>query len=343
MGIEEYGVKPPVGGDKEKETTVKDILADKKQSPLFGEFIKTQPGGEERAKRLFNNESTDDDKKKLSEQQEQFLERQKEAEKLLKAFTPELISQLASKSDELKILVKLGGVEGVHGAIASQLEMLAMREPVRFNSMLDSYNDLLTKAEGANKQIEKICQTHGINSKQYLDVLANTPDEAERQKKLGDLMRPKMDAVKGWRQKTKEKNQKIQDEEVGEKAKDADYKWEIDQLRTEYDQELEQVGEVLAISINQDTSMSKAFMGAVLGEKSPTEEKFGGFKEMRGMMSSGEDVKKDWNTEWTAEKASRPSSNEDEFRNTFAAKKVGGKQGTWSDIVKEFIKKMAVV
>lgn len=341
MGIEEYGTKPPAGENKEKEISVKDILADKKQSPLFGEFVKTQPGGEERAERLFKGEQTFDDIKLLGEQKEEFLERQKKAESLLKAFTPELISQLAGYSPDLGSLIHVGGVEGVQGAIASQLEMLAMKDPTRFDSMLDSYNDLLKKAEIANKKIKTICETHGIDSKKYLEILGNTPDETERQKKLGDMIRPKLGAVKGWRTKTIEKNKKLQDEDVAEKAKDADYKWEIDNMRVEYDKELEQVGDILALSINENESVKKAFMSAIIGEKAPAQEKFGSFKEMRGMMPAEEDVKKDWEAEWKKAQA-EGVTDQDKFKHTFAAKKVGGKQGTWSDIVKKFIMGLTV-
>lgn len=94
MGIEEYGVKPPAkpGEKKEKEVTVKDIFADKKQSGLFGEYIrtaKTVPGEDpklvqERAERLFSGESTSDDMKLFAKQKEQFLARQQEVAEISK-------------------------------------------------------------------------------------------------------------------------------------------------------------------------------------------------------------------------------------------------------------------
>jgi len=332
MKIEDYNSAP---AKTEKEVTVKDVLGDKKQSSLFGEFIKTQPGGQDRAERLFKGESTTDDMQKLAEQKEQFFERQKEVEKISKAFTPEFISKLAGQSPKLEILVKNGGVEGVHGAIVSQLEMLAMREPVRFYTMVDSYNEVLSKADIANEQIKKICELHGITSGEYLKILASTSDEAERQTKLGDMIRGNMGKVKGMRQKTIEKNKAIRDQEVDIESKDIDYKFEIDKLRANYDQELENVGDVLAVSINENASMKKAFMDSLLSEKAPKEEPAGGFKEMRGVMPSEENMKQEWDGQW--KEAQVKGTSRGDFEKTYVDGKLGNKKGTWSDIVRKFI------
>ena len=337
MGIEEYGVKPPEKG-KEKEVTVKDILADKKQSALFGEFVKNQPDGQERAERLLKGESSPDDIKELTEQKEKFFERQKEVEKISQVLKPEFISQLADSSAELKTLVQAVGVEGVRGAVTSQLEMLAMRDPVRFDAMVTSYDEVIKKAEVANQRIEKICEAHNITSKDYLKILAENPDEKERQEKLGDMIREKMGAVKGLRKKTIERNQAIRDKEVGKQAEEIDYKWEIDKLRADYDRELEDVGSLLAASINlKDSAMNKAFMSALLSEKASKEERVTGFTEMRGAMPSEKDLEIDWSTKW--KEAEAKGTARSDFEKSYVDGKLGNKKGTWSDIAKAFMNK----
>ena len=122
--------------------------------------------------------------------------------------------------------------------------------------------------------------------------------------------------------------------EVDIKSKDIDYKFEIDKLKSDYDQELENVGDVLAVSINQDASMKEAFMNSLLGEKSK-EEQSSGFKEMRGVMPSEDDMSKEWGGQW--KEAQAKGTSRGDFERTYVDGKVGNKKGAWADIIRKFI------
>ena len=329
--IEEYGIKPL---EKEKEVSVNDILADKKQSALFGEFI-----GIGRADRLFKGELTPKDMEELAGEKEEFLKRQKEVAELSKALTPELIRQLASNSSALEILIKVGGVEGVRNAITSQLDMLAMMDHGRFENMMDSYKRVVEKAEIANQQIEIRCKAHNITSKEYLKILAETPDEKERQEKLGNMIREKMGTMKGWaiKRKTIERKAAERNKEISDKAEEIDFKQDIDQLRADYDKELEGIGDLLAASINEDKDIRKAFSNTVTNEKAPKGEQLMGFKEMRGMMQSEDDLKKEFTEQFKEAQGKDTTLTKDKFAASYLKNKMGNKKGKWSDIVKEFL------
>ena len=347
MKFEDYGAKSKV--EEKTKNRVGNILADKKQSALFGQFLESAPdelgeapgAGKERRERLFKDESTPEDKERLIEQKKQFLERQKEVERVSKAFTPKFIDQLASYSPQLETLVEFGGAEAVHSALTSKLEMFAMMQPEHFGEIVQAYDEVIKNAEAANQRIEEICQKYNITSKEYLDVMGTTPDETERQKKLGDLIKGKMGDVKKFWKKTREKIQAKRDEKAGLQAKEMDFKEEIDKLRVEYDKELEKVGDVLAVSIEQDKSIHKAFMSAMRGEKAPKEEQSGGFKEMQGLMQGEEVLDKESKEQWDAFVKDNPTKDtadeKDKFKASYVGKKLRGKTGTWSDHVKSFM------
>ena len=177
MGIEHYDQAVP-DQQKEKEVTVKDILADKKQSALFGEFVKSKaPGGKggEITERLMQGASTPEDVKTLTEQRDNFLKQQKEVQRVSKALTPDLLKRLSGQSEDLNTLIKAGSVEGVRGAVVSQLEMLAMKEPDRFDTMVEAYDQLIEKTSEINKEIEEMCKEHNIDMDEYLKIIEN-PD-----------------------------------------------------------------------------------------------------------------------------------------------------------------------
>ena len=337
MGIEEYGVKPKAeGAKKEKEITVKDILADKKQSALFGEYARSAKGmpgekpeaGKERAERLLKGESTPQDMEVLASQKDQFLERQKEVQEISKGLNPDFIKKIAILSPKLEVLIKVGGVESIRGAVVSQLEMLAMGNPEGFDKIAASYNQLIEQTGIINTKIEELCKANSITVDEYIKILNETPDEAERQVKLEERVRAQIGRFKIYRGKRAE---------IRSKAENLNFKDQIDDLKKEYDNELGNVGEMLALSIDKDAGMNKAFMNGVLNERGPEKEQLSDFQEMRGLMQSEENLKTDWESQW--KEANAKGTSRSDFEKSYVGGKLGNKKGTWSDIAKAFMNK----
>ncbi len=290
------------------------------------------------AGRLVKGEQTPEDLKKLAEAKDRFFTQRKQVEEFLVALTPSMIDTLALQSDTLKVLVKAVGAEGVRDAVASQLEMASMQDTGQFKKMLNAYTQITEQAKKANEGIEKRCAEYGITSDEYLKILAGTPNANERQQKFADLLRSRMGRIKGLLPQTRKQNMDMREQQITGKAQWLNYfKRDIDQMRAEYDEAIKDTGDLLAVSINKNESLQKAFNATLLSEKIP-EEKIGSFKEMKGSMPTEEELKKEWDAGWTAAKVKGVS--ESDYRKQFtedANKKLGEKKGTWMDIVKKFM------
>ena len=344
MSIKDFETKPKPEG-KKREEGLGPILADEKQSALFGAYVKSAQGkpgeapeaGKERAERLLKGESTEEDREVLGKQKEGFLERQKEVKRISEALKPKFIEEIAVLSPKLQELVRFGGVEGVHKTITSQLEMLAMRDPSRFKNMVRSYDQLIAKTEAADERLKEICKESNVTEEKYKEIIASTPDESERNEKLKELIRESMYKVK-WYHRNKEERRNDQEDEI-KRVSDLNSIDELSILRKTYEADLKNVGEVLAFTINKDAAMSKAINAFASGQEMAQEE-LGGFGEMQGVMQQDEDsFKKEGKAQWEAFETANPGSDIDTFKASYSDKKVGNKTGTWSDIAKGFIMK----
>lgn len=355
-GIEDYGKAPLAEkdkdtlGKKEKDISVGDILADKKQSAAFGKHIQSLPKGEGKdiAERLFKGTSTPEDKERLAAEKDIFLEQQrelrhqeeerrKEAQRIAKELKPDVIKRIAAGSPKLGTLLKVGGVEGIQKALISQLETIAIKDSVHFEKITQAYDQLIEETNRINVEVKEICNPLGVDMGVYLEILGNTPDDGERVDKLEEMVKGQMGVIRKWRT-----NEKV----IRTQAEMMDNKNTMDALYQEYASELDKIGEVLAASINDNPELNKIFMNVVLKEEMPKPKKEEGeqestFHEMRGAMPSEEDLKKGWEEQMQEyEKEGFDRTKPDDRKNfdeRYVGSRAGGKTGTWSDVLKKFM------
>ena len=231
--------------------------------------------------------------------------------------------------------MKLGGVGSIETAVKSQLEMLAMREPARFQGMIDAVEQLTKKHEELNKRLEEKLKSCGISEEDYLRIIQGTKNGAERSEELKkffeDTMKPAGLLV--WGDKRRDFNTK-RNADMRSRIKHLNNLTELENMRGQYESELRDMGEILGTSVNQHPEMRKAFNDALLGEKTP-EEQLGDFKEMKGVMQSGEDLKKDFDSGWS--EAQNAGISKSDFKTSFINGKLGNKKGTWTQIARQFL------
>ncbi|MDP3779248.1 MAG: hypothetical protein Q8R30_04370 [bacterium] len=337
MGIEKFDFKPKAEeGEEKKEITVKDVLADKKDSALFGEFLKSAPGGYGVPERMMKGEATSSDLELMAAQKDEFLKRKEQIGEFSGKLTPEFLRELAAQSPKIEVLMKLGGVGSIETAIKSQLEMLAMREPARFQSMINAVEQLTKKHEELNKRLEDKLKKCGISEEDYLRIIQGTKNGAERYNELKKLLEDT--TARGgfgvWVRGEKKDFDIKRNAQIRGRIKELNNLSELENMRGQYETELREMGDILGTSVNQHAEMRKTFNDVLLGEKT-SEEQLGGFKEMRGVMQSEEDLKKDWDAGWTD--AQKAGTSRSDFESSFVSGKLGDKKGTWSQVVRQFL------
>lgn len=170
------------GEEEVKGPTIKEILANKEQSELFGEYLGEEGEDDLGQKlKLAPSELNREDFAALGERRKEFLgiiERSKNTLKLLDAKT---IEEMVGESPELKNLSESGGPEVMRAALARYLPKLAILDRERFIALNDSVAAIAKRREAIeidNKEIKKLCERYGIDEDKYLDVMRDgDPDE----------------------------------------------------------------------------------------------------------------------------------------------------------------------
>ena len=340
---------------KEREATLKEILADKEKSSLFAELLNSS-GNQDVAERLFKGEIADGDLEKLDGQTKEFNNRQQEASKetkdkaeLLKGaretlrvgLTVEALNQFAGQSKQFDMVVKAVGAEGARNIILSQLEALAMRDPGRLKTILDVFKKFSESNQAKNKpdvEIAKICEKYHITEEEFKDILRDTSDREGRQKALQEKIGEKMGKWKKFNNFSTAGRRESQ-------AKDLLDKQEIITLKDGYENDLRVIGDVMETAISKNDEVRKAFTSVLLGEnitQAPQEQKeeFLSFQEMRGMVPEEDALKREHDTWVEAEEKAGNTPDKDAFVGSYMGGKMGDKKSSWGDIAKSMVKKL---
>lgn len=348
MAKEQLGKSTPEV-KQERETTLKEILADKEASSGFRELLKSS-GNQDVAERLFEGELAEGDLQKLDEQRKEFNKRQQESleetkkkKELLKdaretprtGLTVEALTQFAGQSKQFDIVVKAVGAEGARNTILSQLEALVMRDPERLATILDVFKKFSESNKEKNKpdvDIAKICEKYGIKEDEFKDILSDNPDKESRQKALQEKIGEKMGKWKKFHNFSTEKRRGLQAEDILNKN-------EAIALKNGYENDLRAVGDAMEAAISKNDEVQKAFMSVLFGQEitqapQKPKEEFLSFQEMRGMVPEEDALKKEYTT-WAAAETQKNAGappDKDAFVGSYMGGKMGDKKSSWSDI-----------
>lgn len=355
---EKPSVAPTPEAGKERDVTLKEILADKEKSSLFGESLKLS-GNQDIAERLLKGKLAEGDLEKLDDRRKEFNRQQQEHSKEMKdrgnllkearetlrnGLTVEALTQFAGKSKQFNMIIKAVGAEGARNIILSQLEALAMRDPGRLKTVLDAFKKFSESSKVKNKpdiEITKICEKYHITEEEFKDILRDNLDRESRQKALEDKINEKI----GWWKRKTPTLRKSSESKAGEILSQNENKDELENLKKSYEKDLQMVGDAMGVAISKNEEVQEAFMSVLLGkeitqaQQAPKQE-FLSFQEMRGMMPEEDALKQEY-TAWaeTEKSASRPPDN-DAFVNSYMGGKMGEKKSSWSDITKSMIMKL---
>lgn len=324
--------------------SLKDILGDQKKSALFGEMLKSQ-NHLDVAKRLRNKETTDQDLTMLTgEGMKEFEKRMKSAEKLSSMMTPQNMEKLREcKSEKMQSILKAIGVEGVRGAITPQIEMLAIQDPGRMETLVKSFEFMTTREKqqkDADTKLGGLIEKYGVSKDKYDEIMKN-PDRTQRSLQLEQAVHDAMGRVPGLRRKTKEKNSKKRGEDVLVRANELSDRSEITAAKTQYEFALTNIGDTLGSIMFGNEATKNAFNNILHGESSEKEELLS-FEESKHIAVPEEgDLTKDWEKWSEGETKAERSPEKDRFFNSYVDGKTNNKKGMWRDVMKNLIMGMA--
>ncbi len=323
------GPLPPEGH------TLKEVLADKEHSDLFGEFL-AQNGLKDLAERIRDKTLTESDIDLLEEQRKIFSGKMTQTEKLKESITEENIVGFARANPDFQKIVNLVGPGRAVKVIQSQLKELSITDEARFKNIVkkieahDKHKN--GKYKEINDQVEKLLADNKISSKEYLDVFA-IEDFNERRKAQEKLARKY--GRKWFHGLNKDLFAMLMDsgDSTEEQVKLLSAKEKA-------------IGSALFATISENESVRKSLFAELVGEKAPVESKIGFNEAKKGTLDE-----KKFDENWEHEKQqsdydSQPPDVQENIRNVFVDeqkqkyREANKGKGFWASIFEAMFERM---
>lgn len=315
-----------------KGPSVKEILADKKQSDLFGEYLK-QEGDEELGEKILAGKLRREEYDALSGRRKGFLEIIERSTNVLAAVDRKSLQEMAAASPDLKKVADVHGTEGIEKALRSQLPRMAIMDREHFEALsteIVARAELKKAVDEEEGWIRKMFKKYGdnINENELREVLRGGDAT-----KIAEEVRKDM----SWWQKRKNSIEDIKKEieGIGEVAGEALRK-HSDQL----DANIQMLGGLLEASLMENEDMRAALGDHLKGEMVERPEPGMSFAEAK-TEPDDKDVRKEWREYQKLhmdELAGDLDYNEalHDFSQEYTAKKGVGKKGFWATIWAKF-------
>jgi hypothetical protein len=274
--------KQPVAGKGE---TLAEILADNEKSSLFSqwmeEMVEANTEDHELFGRLVSKELKPDDFEKLDELRAEFIERMNDAARVEKTITPELVTELATDSQELQRLINMVGTEKAVKAFKSQIKTIAVTDFETFEDLQQSVDALQSYESGElgilKARVEKLCKEEGISAEEYWLILS-VKDEKKREKAFIDMAR------KSWGTGFMSELKRIgdwvlNDDNARNKIKRLTSKEEVDEIAAQLEEHKKKLVGALVGSVEKNESLRNAFTRQIVGSGESEPSKIAGMKE----------------------------------------------------------------
>lgn len=318
----------------------REILADKKQSGLFGLFLE-EAGDTDLAGKVFRKEALEAaELEQLEVHKTGFLERMGGIKKIEDGLTPELLADVAGVSDEFKTILGSVGSEKLKEVFSNHIESLLIGQPHRLADILSHMEDIAKRQatlEHAERQIQEVLKKYAIPEDVVVEILKK--GKQERENALFGLL-DEAERTPWFKTQGKWIERIHRMEESALQLNRAD---EIEKALKALQSPMEGLGWTLSDAFMQEGSdLKKSLMDVLYGE--PMEkESIAGMKEVQRVMTSGDDMKKKWEDEksktadWDKLSDSEKTAKADAFRENLA-RPIKDKKGLWMKMYEAFMK-----
>ena len=314
--------------------TIKEILADRKQQELFGEFLREKESQtsstdetETLSQRLLRGELSSKDMDSLEAHRARFLEILEASKNLRELLNEQNFDEVMARSPGLQKRANLIGKKEVRDIITGQIDRIAIKEPALFES-LRAASDTLKKAKESRqkkfKEIEALCKKYNVDEEKLAGILGESGTDRIKLEKIVSLVSQGMGVlgrlkIGEFRFKGKEINQRAKSLiSLNPEA--------INTIITEINQGMREVGEALAATISESPDARKALASIIRSERPETKKENGPtFQEVASKMS--QESTEDLIGEWKREKDQSEGS-----KRKFIEKRVGKQKGFWAEI-----------
>jgi hypothetical protein len=316
-------------GEKKIEgPTIKQILADKEQSRLFGMQLEEQ-GDNELAAKIISGQLSPEEISELSADRQNFLATMESVKAVRERLSSKNIEEIVALSPELQEIAGSVGPQGIREAVLRDLERLAIKDPGHFREISWAIEDIeQTEAsiKDEDKKVSEICKKYKIGESEYLEAVRDN----DNPNAIYDLVKSRM----GWFKKHFSTPESIGAEIDGVSDRTADIK----RLSAEYDSRLGGIAEALRATITDNENVWNALIADMQGQRVEKPEKEMAFSEFMSAPVNGEKIQSEWDAYKRAH-AHDQGFSEEQAKADFASEYLDNnvlkkKKGFWSIVGK---------
>jgi hypothetical protein len=315
QGAEEKKIEGP---------TMKQILADKEQSRLFGMHLEEQ-GNHELGEKIKAGQLSPEEVGELSAERQNFLATMESVKAMRERLSSKNIEEIVASSPELQKIAASVGPQGIREAVLRDLERLAIKDPEHFKNISDKIEDL-DKIEASikeeDKRVGEICGKYKnkIGESEYLKAVRSKDPNA-----VYDLVESHMGMFR------KVFGSKVS---IGMEIAGADRSADIRELSAEYDNRTKGLAEALHATITDNKDVWNALVADLQGERVERSEKEMSFSELSTPPVDGKGIQTEWQTYRSAHEKD-PGFSEDQAKEDFTSEYMDKnvtkkKKGFWS-------------
>jgi hypothetical protein len=330
-----------IKNEQDKGPTLKEILANKEQSDLFGEYLKEERDGA-LAEKLISGNLDREDYRELGEKRKEFLEIMERSKNISDSLDTALISKLAEASPELKQVGEIYGPEAMRNAMKRHLPRIAITDRERFRN-LDANLTHMQKGKEFRDQreaeIQEDLKEYGITEEEFFQLM-QTGDAEEIAREIKKEY--------GWFKKRSVRLKDLKQElEDLAKIKSEDIK----QYLRLHKEDMKDLGKALEATLLDNPIVHETLMADLRKDEIPKNESGMAFSELKSTTNpKKEDVVKEWEefqklhgTEFIVN-AVATEEGMDRFTQEYVKKNSKGKGGFWAmfwlDLFSSNVKKM---
>jgi len=316
------------GGKKIEGPTIKQILADKEQSRLFGMHLEEQ-GNHELGAKIISGQLSPEEVSGLSGERQNFLATMESVKAMRERLSSKNIEEVVASSPELQKIADSVGPQGIREAVLRDLERLAIKDPEHFKNVCAAIENMdLTEAsmKEEDKKVSEICRKYGIGESEYLEAVR----DKDHPNAVYDLVKSRM----GWFKKLTSKNETIDAEIDGVADRTADIK----RLSAEYGSRMNGIAEALRATITDNENVWNTLVADLQGRNTERPEKELSFSEFMNAPMDGGNIQSEWDVYKSAHENDQGFS-EDQAKADFASDYLDKnvlkkKSGFWSIVGK---------
>jgi hypothetical protein len=306
--------------------TLKEILTNKEQQDLFGEYLGAE-GAEGLGIKLAEKTLDSSDFAALEEKRKGFLEILGRSKSIMESLDSRTLTKLVESSPDLQTIAGAVGNDGIRNALSKHLPILAITERQRFINIENSLGQLAESKktiEKEDEEIKKWCKENGIAESEYLELLQT--GDPEKVVKLGRSQ------YGFWKKLTTSRRE----EEDIVHQQSLDNAREIEEYWKNYEDNLRGVGWLLQLTMMENPTLRKTLIADIRKDVVETKDPGMSFSEMKEAIKTTPIKKEEFDAAFVLYKKGHPGMDEDhalhEFSQIYTNEKIPRRPGFWAKI-----------